>query len=163
MIQLQKASIEDISVIYKLAEQIWKLHYPPIIGMPQVEYMLANMYNSETLKKQMLEEQHQFYLVKNKTENIGFITVSKKAEEVFLHKFYILQQEQNKGLGSIVFELIQQEINPFSIIRLTVNRQNFTAINFYFKNGFVIEKVADFDIGNGYQMNDFIMKWEKKN
>jgi RimJ/RimL family protein N-acetyltransferase len=43
------------------------------------------------------------------------------------------------------------------IIKLTVNRQNFKSINFYFKNGFKIEKVEDFDIGNGYWMNDFIM------
>jgi hypothetical protein len=37
---------------------------------------------------------------------------------------------------------------------------NYKAINFYFKNGFTIEKVADFDIGDGYFMNDFVMIWE---
>ena len=42
-------------------------------------------------------------------------------------------------------------------LRLTVNRQNYKSINFYFKNGFVIEKTADFDIGSGYFMNDFVM------
>ena len=46
-------------------------------------------------------------------------------------------------------------------LRLTVNRQNFKSINFYFKNGFKIEQVADFDIGNGYVMNDFVMVWRK--
>jgi ribosomal protein S18 acetylase RimI-like enzyme len=46
-------------------------------------------------------------------------------------------------------------------IRLTVNRENYKAINFYFKLGFKIEKVADFDIGQGYVMNDFVMLWGK--
>jgi diamine N-acetyltransferase len=44
-----------------------------------------------------------------------------------------------------------------SELRLTVNRKNFKAINFYFKNGFIIESVKDFDIGNGYLMEDFVM------
>jgi ribosomal protein S18 acetylase RimI-like enzyme len=42
-------------------------------------------------------------------------------------------------------------------MRLQVNRQNYTAINFYFKLGFTIERVADFDIGHGFFMNDFVM------
>jgi ribosomal protein S18 acetylase RimI-like enzyme len=47
-------------------------------------------------------------------------------------------------------------------LRLQVNRQNVVAINFYFKAGFVIEKSADFDIGDGYFMNDFIMYFTRK-
>ena len=57
------------------------------------------------------------------------------------------------------FDFILREYVPQEI-RLQVNRQNFKAINFYFKAGFKIEKVADFDIGDGYFMNDFIMIWE---
>jgi hypothetical protein len=44
-----------------------------------------------------------------------------------------------------------------------VNRQNYKAINFYFKLGFKIQTVADFDIGNGYVMNDFVMVFEPLN
>ncbi|MBK7966419.1 MAG: hypothetical protein IPK10_14825 [Bacteroidetes bacterium] len=40
---------------------------------------------------------------------------------------------------------------------MTVNRTNLKAINFYFKKGFTIEEVKDFDIGNNYFMNDFVM------
>ena len=43
-------------------------------------------------------------------------------------------------------------------ITLTVNRQNYKAINFYFKHGFKIKSVDDFDIGNGFFMNDFVME-----
>jgi hypothetical protein len=38
---------------------------------------------------------------------------------------------------------------------------NVASINFYFKNGFKIEKWADFEIGNGYEMNDYIMLWKQ--
>ena len=44
-------------------------------------------------------------------------------------------------------------------LQLQVNRDN-AAKSFYEKLGFVILKEADFDIGNGYFMRDYVM--EKK-
>ena len=73
-----------------------------------------------------------------------------------MHKFYIDQQKSNAGIGTNVLNLLIQQINSKSLT-LTVNRQNFKSINFYFKNGFKIKSVEDFDIGNDYEMNDFVM------
>jgi ribosomal protein S18 acetylase RimI-like enzyme len=42
-------------------------------------------------------------------------------------------------------------------MKLTVNRKNVQAINFYFSQGFRIDHAEDFDIGSGYVMNDFVM------
>jgi diamine N-acetyltransferase len=78
-------------------------------------------------------------------------------DEYFLHKFYVEVDEQGKGFGTKLFEHIVKELKDARSIRLTVNRKNYKAINFYFKNGFVIDEVADFDIGKGYFMNDFVM------
>jgi ribosomal protein S18 acetylase RimI-like enzyme len=76
----------------------------------------------------------------------------------FLNKLYVMPDLQRSGVGRALLDFA---INEFDIktLRLQVNRQNYKAINFYFKYGFIIEKVADFDIGDGYQMNDFIMVW----
>ena len=104
-----------------------------------------------TLKK------HLFYLIQKDEEAIGFMSVSSKNDaDFFLHKFYIDQQKSNAGIGTQALHLIIDLIKPKSLT-LTVNRQNYKSINFYFKNHFKIERVEDFDIGNGYQMNDFVM------
>ena len=91
---------------------------------------------------------------------IGFYsTSSKEAGLCFIHKFYIDQSEQTKGIGTQCFEHIKAQ-NPTAVgFELTVNRQNYTAINFYFKLGFRIQRVADFDIGDCYWMNDFVMEY----
>lgn len=159
-INLIKANTNDISNIYDLAERIWNEHYTPIIGSEQVKYMLSMMYSKDSLTDQMQNKGHNFYLVKNAdNENIGFISIS-GGDEKFIHKFYIDNTKQNSGLGSIVFNEIK-EMHPDAVsYSLTVNRQNYKAINFYFKNGFKIDSVEDFDIGDGYYMNDFIMKWQ---
>jgi len=72
----------------------------------------------------------------------------------------LIQNSAAKGKGTRAFKQLLSIIQPDKIT-LTVNRQNFKSINFYFKNRFVIERVADFDIGNGYVMNDFVMIWKR--
>lgn len=160
MLRLILTSERDIEVIQNLASEIWWKYYPPIIGYKQVQYMLDKFYSNESIKQQM-NNCHQFYLIQNNHKNIGFISIEDKGRSrFFIHKFYILQKESGKGIGTKVFKTIIKKFKPKEV-RLTVNRQNYKAINFYFKNGFVIEKVADFDIGNGFYMNDFVMLWKK--
>ena len=60
------------------------------------------------------------------------------------------------------FLLLLDLFPDLNTMRLTVNRSNFKSINFYFKLGFIIEEVKDFDIGNNYFMNDFIMIYKRK-
>lgn len=163
MLELEKVEGKNLETIAKLAYQIWNIHYPPIVGQAQVDYMLQRFYNLDALKKQLAEGQ-QFYLINNKSKPIGFISISHKDQgNYFIHKFYIDSAIQGKGYGEQTFEIIKQMIGTKETaftIQLTVNRQNYKAINFYFKLGFIIKEVADFDIDNGYQMNDFIMEWK---
>ncbi len=160
-IKLKAAGINDLDTIAALAELIWNQHYPSIIGQKQIDYMLGKMYNKESLLEQMQIKKHRFYLIEVEGENIGFVSVNQEEKnEWFIPKFYIDQTLAGKGYGTMVFKELLQ-ITQADSIRLTVNRQNYKAINFYFKLGFKIEKVADFDIGEGYVMNDFMMVWRR--
>jgi ribosomal protein S18 acetylase RimI-like enzyme len=124
--------------------------------------MLQKFYSAAALLEQVKEGQR-FYLVKSQTETLGFVALSSQEDlSVFINKFYLKIGEQNKGYGEHVFDLIKEK-HPHSKLTLTVNRQNYKAINFYFKLGFKIQTVADFDIGNGYVMNDFVMVYEPLN
>lgn len=162
MIKLYPAEDKDLIFIQALANEIWWKYYPPIIGYKQVQYMLDKFYSLESLNAQLKELHHQFFLIQSHNKNIGFVSIENKGRnKYFIHKFYILQNHKNKGFGTKVFNKIKKIFQPDEI-RLTVNRQNFKAINFYFKNKFYIESVEDFDIGNGFFMNDFIMVWKKK-
>ena len=158
-IKLIPAGKGDINAISGLAQKIWNQYYPAIISQQQIDYMLDKMYSQESLKEQMSKKGHLFYFISHNKDNLGFISVNRESGNGwFINKFYIDQTQAHKGIGTSAFQLLLQLIQP-SKISLTVNRQNFLSINFYFKNGFKIEKVADFDIGNGYVMNDFVMLW----
>lgn len=159
---LKRADQNDIPIISQLADKVWHQHYPSIITMEQISYMLNMMYSSKSLTEQMEVKHHQFYLIHNGNSHIGFISVDKLNEQgsFMLHKFYLDQDLAGKGSGTLAFNELLKVIQPTEI-KLTVNRKNFRSINFYFKNGFKIDHVEDFDIGNGFVMEDFVMLWKK--
>lgn len=159
---LEKCTTDDLHTIAEMAGEIWNAYYPEFLPTDQIRYMLDKFYALPALQKQV-EEGQVFYTIFDNDRAIGFIAVSQtNASEFFIHKFYLYPSDQGKHYGSLVMQEITNRFRNMSniknpAVRLTVNRQNYKAINFYFKNGFTIERVADFDIGNGYQMNDFVM------
>jgi ribosomal protein S18 acetylase RimI-like enzyme len=162
-VSLQEAKPGDSIQLNTMAKEIWMAHYPKIIGMEQVNYMLEKMYSLETLEEHLSNGPQKFYWVSNSAQNVGFISVEQRNDvELFLQKFYILPHLQGTGLGREAFGQLTAAYPQSKSIKLQVNRQNYTAINFYFKLGFKIESVADFDIGEGYFMNDFVMVWQRR-
>ena len=157
-IQLQLATDAQLPIVAQLAKDIWRQWYPSVIGHEQVEYMLQKFYTLESLLQQKNEGKQQFYIVLDKTLPIGYVAISEKGSSAFfIEKFYVQPQAHNKGIGAFLMQKIVDIYKPKSLT-LHVNRQNYIPINFYFKQGFKIERVADFDIGNGYFMNDFVMR-----
>ena len=161
MLHIRNASVNDIGLIRDLTFKIWPQTYAPIISQQQIDYMLELMYSEVSLKKQM-EDGCQFIFVYNDMEPVGFAAYQEIRPATWkLHKIYILATQQGKGTGKFVIDHIIKEIQQqvARALQLQVNRHN-KARSFYEKLGFVVIDEADFDIGNGYFMNDYVM--EKK-
>ena len=150
------ATPTDAPLIASLAKKIWHEHYPSIITTQQIEFMLSNRY-SENVIAESMKNGEQFYIAYSNQTPIAYASFQNTGEQYYLHKFYVDVNLHRHGTGSAFFEFLLQQMEPGLPIRLQVNRQNYKAVNFYFKKGFVIESVGDFDIGGGYFMNDFIM------
>lgn len=154
---LKEATTKDLIIIQELAHVIWHKAYSEIITRDMIEYMLQLFYSEAGMKADS-ESGHRFYTVIWESKPLGFVDVARYEEGFFIHKFYLLPDTHNHGLGSLVMEeLIHDVIKEQFPVRLHVNRQNYKAVNFYFKNKFVIEGVKDTDIGHGYFMDDFVM------
>lgn len=156
------ATLPDLETVARLAHGIWMEHYPAIIGKEQTEYMLQKMYNPQALQAQW-EQGHRFYFWYEGNAPVGFASIDAGAgSHGFLAKFYLQSAYRGRGIASQFLAYLEERLREAVLpaVQLTVNRQNIGAINFYFKSGFKIIRCADFDIGNGYFMNDFVM--EKK-
>lgn len=161
-LEIKTAGPEDILVIRQLCFSIWPQTYASIISQKQIDYMLEMMYSEAALLKQMTEEANQFILVYDNNIPVGFASYSEfESTNWKLHKIYILPNQQGKGIGKFVIDYIISTIGMLgaACLQLQVNRHN-NAKQFYERIGFSILKTADFDIGNGYYMNDYVM--EKK-
>jgi len=162
-IAIRFAGPEDIPVIGFLAQQIWPVTYTDILPAEQLEYMLHLFYSPGSLLKQMKEQAHDFLIVEEEEEPIGFASYSATDQPgIFkLHKIYVLPGRQGKGLGKLIVDFIVEQIKTreATALQLNVNRFN-KARSFYEKLGFRVIREEDIDIGQHYFMNDYVMERE---
>ncbi len=162
MITVKPAKLTDVLIINELAHRIWPGTYKYILSDDQMAYMLNLIYSPSAVKKQMKNLHHKFIIVYENKIPVGFASYSLKVNSSIiyrLHKIYILQTQQGKGIGQFVINKVIADVKPAGakFLELNVNRNN-TALNFYKKNGFKIIAEEDIDIDNGYFMNDYVMQ-----
>lgn len=122
--------------------------------------MLATMYNTDTLKRQ-LEEGHHFALAESEGKVVGFAGYSPTEEQgVFkLHKLYVLPNTQKEGAGKALLTHVMEHAQSAGATRLQLNVNRFNnAKQFYEKKGFQVIREEDNDIGCGFFMNDYVME-----
>ena len=155
----RKAEAKDALLISQLAEKIWREHYPLIISVAQIDFMLIDRYSPEVIEDD-IKRGEKYFLAYINHEPIAFASIEWMEEYYYLHKLYVDVSKHRGGIGKQFFDYVLSQIDSSKPIKLQVNRQNFKAVNFYFKVGFIIESAGDFPIGGGYYMNDFVMRRE---
>ncbi|MDT8376386.1 MAG: GNAT family N-acetyltransferase [Mariprofundaceae bacterium] len=153
-------SDSEIASIAALASEIWREHFTPIIGRPQVEYMLEKFQSPSSIRKQ-IDSGSVYLLVQQESRNIGYASFipDSGSNSARLSKFYLLKSVRGQGLGRKLMHHIELLCRGRQINRiwLTVNRHNSGPIAVYEKMGFIKTDAVVQDIGAGYVMDDFIM------
>ncbi len=151
----------EINAVADLAKEIWNEYYTPIIGENQVGYMIDKFQSAQAITAQINKENYKYYLIFQALEPSGYIGIQQKCEELFLSKFYIQKEKRGNGLGRRAFEFIVTRAKKLGskFITLTVNKNNTSSISAYEKLGFRNEGPVVADIGNGYIMDDYLMKY----
>ena len=156
---IRLATLEDRAFIRSVSERTWPSTYGHIISQEQISFMLDWMYSDESLAEQF-DKGHQFYIANLNEEAIGFCSVS--AEEGTSHKLnklYVLPSAHGTGSGKALLNKVIEVAKAAgsTSLFLQVNKHN-NAYTFYLKNGFIKEKEFKFDIGNGFYMDDYVMR-----
>jgi GNAT superfamily N-acetyltransferase len=161
---IRPATAQDAVLIQELAEATWWPTYEPIVGAEQLRYMLDAFYSTEVITNQINTGSQAYILIYDDDTPKGFAAYSPRKEDPFiykLHKLYCLPSEQGKGLGRQLVEAVEKAVlaSGHRILDLNVNRYN-KAKSFYEKLGFSVIYEEDIHIGNGYEMNDYVMRKE---
>jgi GNAT superfamily N-acetyltransferase len=158
---LRPATTDDFALIRSISERTWPSTYGHIISKEQIDFMLDWMYSDSSLSEQFASG-HQFFIAHCNGADIGFCSVSKGEEgkhEHKLNKLYILPSIQKSGAGSLLLNKAVEiaKAAGSNSIYLQVNKHN-NAYEFYLKKGFIKECEFKFDIGNGFYMDDYVMR-----
>jgi len=159
---IRYASAEDIERIQAIAHKTWPVAYGTILTSEQLEYMLALFYSTTNLINQITNDEERFILgIKNEMP-VGFASFSASQTETntfHLNKLYVMPDVQGKSVGKDLLLYVEDAIRSEGAIALTLNvNRNNNAVFFYQKMGFETTHQEDIHIGNGYFMNDFVMK-----
>lgn len=140
--------------------QVWPQTYASTLSQEQIDYMLHLMYSTEALKEQM-NKGVQFIIAYYNEQPIGFASYgpTEKEQEFKLHKLYVITTIQKTGAGKGLLLFVMQDVQQQGCkhLILQVNRENENAIGFYKRMGFTKEYEADFEIGHGFYMKDYVM------
>ena len=147
--------------IADLANTIWTEHYTPIIGEDQVTYMLDKFQSVQTMRGQ-INEGYQYFLINFNDNAVGYLSIEKRENALFLSKIYLLKLERGKGIGRKAMEFVTSMAQGLQCekVALTVNRYNKNSIQAYKSSGFEIKGELVQDIGNGFVMDDYLMEKE---
>ncbi|MCJ7843573.1 N-acetyltransferase [Lederbergia sp. NSJ-179] len=91
------------------------------------------------------------YVVSNEKDVVGFVSMM----DNYLAALFIDVKHQGKGYGKGLLDFIKRQREN---IQLKVYKRNKKAVDFYFKNGFVIKEET---IDEQTSEEEFLMEWKK--
>jgi diamine N-acetyltransferase len=152
---------DDVEPVRALAHAIWHAHYPAIISIEQIEYMLEQRYAPEVLRDELQRTDLWWELATAGAEPVGFSSclLTGKAGEIKLDKLYVLPQRHGQGVGRALLASVCSRARRLNCGRLilAVNKRNAGPIAAYRRWGFVIEQAVVQEIGEGFVMDDYLM------
>lgn len=151
----------QMSMVQDLAHRIWPETYGKILSKDQLTYMLDWLYDVQILQEKCTTG-HLYYMIREDGIAKGYLAVEPNfpdAGYLRIHNLYVLPQNQGAGLGRA---LMNQAIDvafdlDLHTLHLNVNRFN-KSIDFYKHLGFEVIGEEDIDIGQGFLMEDYIMR-----
>ena len=161
MVTISPAQVADVAIVAELAHRIWHRHYPGIISVGQIEYMLARGYASPALAKFLDDEGSGLIVARQDGAPVGFAAWQRTDRPATskLDKLYVLQELHRRGVGRLLVAHVEREARAdgATTLVLNVNKDNAGAIAAYRRLGFFVRGEVVVDIGNGYVMDDYVM------
>jgi len=152
----------DKETVCKLAREIWYLHYPGIITVKQIDYMLEQRYQPSEIHNTLNRPISCWFKASIKDQLCGFAQCEgdDKNENVKLDKIYVHPRYQRYGVGKSLIEYIDKFFydRNYSSLYLQVNKGNKTSIDFYKKTGFKLAREIVVEIGEGFVMDDYVFR-----
>ena len=111
---IRPASVEDIPIIRRMAEIVFRETYAGILSSGQMEYMMDWMYSEDSLRKQIEAPGEAFHIACCGNIPAGYVSFEADGNtedgrrRFHLQKLYALPEYQHSGLGRQMLEWLTE-------------------------------------------------------
>jgi len=154
--RIRRIGVDELEIVRELALIIWPKCYRNIISPDRVDAMLAVLYSTDALEKEMVEGGHVFWIARVGDIDVGYASAYKDGDRLWLKKLYVRDDFRGLGLGKA---LIEAALAYFTAqeLALYVNKDNEPAIKYYLRSGFHVEAEVPVQMGP-YGFTDYVMQ-----
>ncbi len=161
-ISIRPGTAADLPTVRDIAYATWPETFRDILAPAQITYMLEWLYALPRLQQQVRSGEHVLHLAEMDAKCIGFVAHQINFPETGvtkIHKLYLLPEAQGKGVGRALVEAVSDVARQYqqAAVILNINKHN-NAVAFYEAIGFDRAGEEVIDIGNGYVMDDYVMR-----
>lgn len=170
-IEMKKVSIDDIDELQKIGRQTFFETFSEANSEENMQKYLQEELSLEKLTVELDDKNSQFFFAIIDTEVIGYVKLNlgqsqtelKDDNALEIERIYVLKRFQGKKVGQLLYEKAIEIAKQQNVdyVWLGVWEENYRAIRFYKKNGFIEFDKHIFQLGNDEQ-TDLMMKLQLK-
>jgi GNAT superfamily N-acetyltransferase len=159
--QIRPLTGAHAATVSAVAREIWYQHYPGIITVRQMEYMLGQRYRPAVIRAQIASGQAWWFgaWIDDVLSGFAACEPGSRSSTMKLDKLYVRLRYRGRGHGRALMEQVQRFAcaQGCTEIYLQVNKYNAQSIEFYERNRFIVSDAIRVDIGSGFVMDDYLM------
>ena len=170
---VQVTDPEHIAELANFADGIFREHFSKLHSPEKVDYLCHYLLGTGTLISAIADEGYEYYFAdiadsgsgegsgEGDPVHAGFVGIKAYEGHLFLSKLYLASEWRGKGLGRAEFEFVKGRARELGLpkIRLTCARDNRSSIAAYHHFGCEIVGESDTEVGDGIEMNDYIIEY----
>ena len=167
-IEIRKATVSNLETIQNISSQTFKETFAAVNTPENISNYVKESFNLKQLETELNNANSQFYIAYSDSEAVGYLkinfgdaqteSINENALEV--QRIYVLQNFHGKNIGQLLLDDVKKIAKSSGVdsVWLGVWEENYRALRFYTKNGFVVFDKHVFIMGNDEQ-TDLLMQF----
>ena len=170
-IEIRKAVLSDLELLQIIGKQTFTETFAAVNSPENLSNYIALNFNVDQLTKELTNPESSFYFATLDTTIIGYLKINfgnaqtelMDQHAMEIHRIYVLQEYQGKKVGQLLIDYVLETVRQSQVkyIWLGVWEENYRALGFYAKNGFVAFDKHIFTLGDDIQ-TDLLLKLQIK-
>ncbi|WP_074722848.1 GNAT family N-acetyltransferase [Flavobacterium frigoris] len=170
-IEIRIAALSDLESLQLIGKQTFTETFAAVNTAKNLSNYIAQSFNAQQVTKELTNPDSSFYLAIFDAKIIGYLKINFGSAQTELmnehameiHRIYVLQEYHGEKVGQLFIDQVLEIAHQRQVeyIWLGVWEENYRALGFYAKNGFVEFDKHVFTLGDDIQ-TDLLLKLQIK-